>query len=370
MKEKLLTLIILLLAPSLCRADDRSDLWIVSGQSNACGRAKLPGPAGIPAVRIFDSKKRAFVVAQDPLPGMGTGGVGPWVVAAQRVAKGKRKIDLVGYAKGGAPISFWHPAARGDMQLMSRIATAGKGAGVFLWYQGESNTRRGTDIAKYKDELADLVARVRKAADNPDMTAVIIQLAANTREKDKDRYDFMALREAQRQFVLADTNALLVPALGRSLKDGGHLDNRSQRELGEEIGRALLRTRFGQADVAWPGPVLDAAVLAADGHGVTAHFAEVNKLSGTTPGDFAVIDDAGTAVCRKASASATTVELLFERKITLPGRLVYGFGNGPKATLVDEAGNRAPAVHVKLTTGAVPADEPSNAPNGAGADRP
>lgn len=362
-----------LLSTHLGHAEDRSDLWIVSGQSNACGRGPLPGPTGDDRVRMFDESTGQFVVAEDPLPGMNTDGVGPWVAAAQRVAAAPavgthgRGIDLVGFAKGAQPISFWDPGASGDLHLMGRIARVGQGAGVFLWYQGESDAATAESVAAYQEKLATLVERVRAASGNPRLTAVIVQLGPNTRTRPKDfAADYMGLREAQRRFVVADGNALLVPALGRPLKDGVHLATPGYVELGDEIGGALLRSRFGRSDLSWPGPVLDAAVLHGSDRQVTAHFAEVQRLGGVTVGDFVVVDEGGPAACREASSSNTTVQLTFSRKITLPAHLVYAYGNGPEGTLIDEAGHRAPAVQVELTRGPPPDDGPTAAPNGAG----
>ena len=356
-------------------AGNRSNLWILSGQSNACGRGALPGPKGIDAVRMFavdegrhDPGPGQWETAQDPLPGMETRGVSAWVTAAQAVAQRGYKIDMLGYALGAQQISHWDPGNEGERKLFSRIEKHGKGAGVFLWYQGESDTGSPEDAAAYQDKLTDLVARVRKAAENPRMTAVIIQLCARTRPGEaKGQTYFMSVREAQRRFVLADGNALLVPALGRLQKKDGHLSTPGYVELGEELARALLRNRFNRRDINWPGPVLDAAVLAPGSRKVTAHFAEVKELSQVAESDFVVVDAEGPAVCSAARAGATTLELTFDRRITLPARLFYAYGDSPKATLVDEAGNRAPAVQIDVTTGAPPADEFTNAPNGAGA---
>jgi len=305
--------------------------------------------------------------AHDPLPGMETWGVSAWVAAAQAVAKKGHKIDMLGYALGAQPISYWAPGAEGERKLLSRIKKHGKGAGVFLWYQGESDTSSPEDAAAYQDRLANLVARVRKTSENPHMTVVIIQLCAMTRPgQAKGLSYFMQVREAQRQFVLTDGNALLVTALGRLQKEDGHLSTPGYMELGEELARALLRNRFNQRGINWPGPVLDAAVLQPDGRKITAHFAEVKKLSGVTPGDFVVVDAEGSAVCSAARAGYKTLELTFDRQITLPARLFYAYGDSPEATLVDEAGNRAPAVQIDVTTGTSAPDEFTNAPNGAG----
>ncbi|MHC4060862.1 MAG: hypothetical protein ACYSR6_04525 [Planctomycetota bacterium] len=145
-----------------------------------------------------------------------------------------------------------------------------------------------------------------------------------------------------------------------------HLATPGYMELGEELARALLRHRFNQADINWPGPVLDAAVLAPGSRKITAHFAEVKKLSQVTEGDFVIVDAEGPTVCTSGGAGATTLELTFDRQITLPARLIYAYADSPEATLVDEAGNRAPAVQIDVTTGSPPADEFTNAPNGAG----
>jgi hypothetical protein len=217
--------------------------------------------------------------------------------------------------------------------------------------------------------LKALLAAVRTEAGNPKMTAVIVQLSY---WNDKRPADFMAIREAERRFVIADGNALLVPALGRKAGDYVHLDREGYVELGKEIGRALLVARYGAKDVDWPGPVLDAAVLGADGKTVVAHFAETKKLSGAEAADFGIVDAGGAAKEVRAAAvkaevsGGTLVTLAFAEPVKLPAALVYGAGNNPKASLVDEAGNRAPAVQVEITQGAAPADKESAAPNGAG----
>jgi hypothetical protein len=275
---------------------------------------------------------------------------------------------MLGYALGAQRISHWDVGSEGERKLFERIRKHGVGAGVFLWYQGESDTGSADLAAAYEWRLGDLVARVREAAENPRMTVVVVQLGGMTRpgEAEGMRY-FMAVREAQRRFVLSDGNALLVPALGRVQKPDGHLATPGYMELGEEIGRALLRNRFGRRDVDWPGPVLDAAVLEPGARKITAHFAEVRQLAGVTVSDFAVVDSAGPAVCSAVKVGATVVELSFEREIRLPARLVYAYGDSPYATLVDEAGNRAPALQIDVTGGAPPADEFTRAANGAGA---
>jgi hypothetical protein len=162
-----------------------------------------------------------------------------------------------------------------------------------------------------------------------------------------------------------------VPALGRTLKDSVHLDNAGYRELGREIGRAVLKTRHENAVGDWPGPVLDAAVLVPDDkarvrNSVAAHFAEVHALQDVDVSDFAVIDAEGTNRGVEVNAGKTVVTLTCERDVVLPARLVYAFGTKPTASLTDEAGNRAPAVQLPITLGAPPEDVVTTVANGAG----
>jgi hypothetical protein len=347
------------------------ETWILSGQSNACGRGALPALAENPLVEAFDAQAGKWVPAKDPLPGMGTDRLGPWHAAALEVAaKTGKPLRLTGFASGGQPISYFKSTAPGGKALLKSVKANGQGAGVFLWYQGETDACNKLDPAKYGEELKTLDAAVRAEAGNPKMTALIVQLAywnAPSRPA-----DFMAIREAQRRFAVADGNALLVPALGRKAGDYVHLHRDGYLELGKEIGRALLRTRYGAKDVDWPGPVLDAAALSADGKSVVTHFAEAKKLAGAEAADFGIVDSGGAAHAVRAAAAtaelsgATLVTLTFAEPVKLPAALVYGAGDKPKAGLVDEAGNRAPAVQVEIIQGAAPADKESAAPNGAG----
>jgi len=360
-----------------------ADVWILSGQSNACGRGLPPGPPANAAVEVFDPKSGKWGTARDPLPGMETQGVGPWQAAAtEYAAKTGRKVRLAGWAVGGVPIDYWNVPKKPDdpyngwVSLSNVVDRAGKDGGVFLWYQGEGDC--GKDPGKYLGQLKDLTSRVRERCGNPKMTAVVVQLESVLWGRQPaakgDMCGAMTMREAQRQFVLQDGNALLVTAMGRKLKpkDDCHLSTEGQVELGGEIGRALAR-HLHKVDTGWPGPVLDVAVLGDDGKTVVAHFAEVKKLAGFAAADFGIVAVGGKsaeilAVAAKAEALGNTmVKVTFDTPVNLPAALVYGLGNAPTAGLVDEADNRAPAVQLEITQGKAPEDKETVVPNGAGA---
>jgi hypothetical protein len=353
-------------------AEPAADVWIIAGQSNASGYAELPGPAPDPRVKMWDGK--TFVEAQDPIVNM-HGNVGPWMYAALEVAKAGVPVKLTGWSMGAQSIEYWDEKNDGSGRgagwlagngtgLSAVIKQSGQNAGVFLWYQGETDGMNGMSENDYKEKLKDLAKRVREKAKSPQMMFVVVQVGLWKEAKG----DFMPIREAERRFVIEDGNALLVTALGRTSSDKVvHLDKPGYKELGEEIARALLKNRYGKKDVNWPGPVMDAAVAGTDGKTVGVHFAEVKKLSGLKKDDFGALDSGGEVKCVKADATNTLAILTFERALKPPAKVVYGFGKqSPDATLVDEAGNRAPAVQLEIKAGSLPADKETSAPNGAG----
>ena len=341
------------------QVQEKSDVWIVSGQSNACGAGELPGPDPDPRIRVFNSSEEKWQTARDPLPGLIGAKVGPWVFAARHVANERdHAIDLTALGIGGHVIGFWEEdqwLGKGLAKLIQQSAT---GAGVFLWYQGESNA--GSPPEEYVKSLEGLIKRVRHNTGNPDLLAVIVQLSSC------GYHDMSSVREAQREFVIRDGNALLVPALGRPMRDDCHLNREGHETLGQEIARALLKHRYGMTEINWPGPVLDQASLGADHRTVIAHFAEVGQLKNAEPTDFEVRREDDRIHCDAIEVGRTIITLAFNKPIELPAQLSYGGRAFPASALQDEVGNHAPAVIIDLDQEASPADEPTTAANGAG----
>jgi len=374
------TAIIIMAAATLAAAaqaaeEPQGETWMLSGQSNACGRGKHPGLDPNPLVTVFDLQKAAWVPAKDPLPGMRTEWIGPWQAAAVGVAgRTGQLVRLVGAARGGTPAVEWNPGKSMHAALVETIRKSGSRPDVFMWYQGECEADHAKQAGEYDRILHALAAEFRKQTANPKLMMVVIQLSS--KKKDDGFFKgYTPLRESQRRFVLEDGNAILLTGLGRQMGDPLHLGREGQLELGAELARAILRTRHQLKEVNWPGPVMDAAALGADGRTVTAHFAEVKQLAGVEAADFGTIDTGGKgqvvrAAAARAEAGRTVVRLSFAEPVKLPASLVYGHGVDPKASLVDEAGNRAPAVQVEIAQGPAPADQETLAPNGAGAARP
>lgn len=345
-------------------AGQKPELWLISGQSNACGWVNGAGPASDPRVEM--PAKNGWVPAKEPFSFLGSKGVGAWHTAALSVVKsGVPSVRLCGSANPGKPISFWSNSGPGWAGLKGAIASHGKNADVFFWYQGESDANAKMSTADYKAKLTELVNRVRTESGNPNQLAVIVQLA---RWK-PNVAGAEAIREAQREFAISDARAILVPANPYE-SDGVHLTRAGYFGLGEALGSAMLRVRSGKDASAWPGPVMDAVAATAGGNGAIVHFAEVNKLADVRAGDFCAIDGGGQVKCTNAVAKNTVVALTFERALQTPARVIYGYCETEEGHLKDEAGNFAPSVSLSLNPGPAPADAPSIAPNGAGPSKP
>lgn len=342
-----------------CLAAPAAETWVISGQANASGWAPGSGMTPHPNVTMFDDGM--WVEAREPLKVLGGTGVGAWMTAALVCAHAKYPIRLTGAAFPGQAIAYWDDGKPGWTALSERIKASGMGAEVFLWYQGESDATARTPAATYQQKLTELVARVRALA-NPQMLVVVVQLAQWV----PMGWDMGAeIREAQRQFVIADGNALLVTALG-STGNGAHLTREGYVKLGMGIGSALLRHRYRRKDQAWPGPVMDVVRPGADDLSLVAHFAEVKKLAGAEAAEFRAIDAGGTVGCKSIVLQNTRAALTFERALKPPVKLRFGTGSLSKPGLVDEAGHPAPAVILDVVAGPLPEDKESACPNGAG----
>lgn len=218
-------------------------VYLLLGQSNMAGRGKVEKEDATPHPRVFAlGKDGTWAAAVEPLhfdkPGAG---VGPGLAFGKAMADAdpKIRIGLVPCAAGGSPIEAWLPGAV-HAQTKSRpwddAVARGKRAlekGVLkgvLWHQGESNKPDG-----HREKLADLVRRLRKEFEAPDVPFVCGELG---RFKES---------HAPMNAVLAGIagtvdRAACVSAEGLNHKgDSLHFDAPGARELGRRYAAAMLR---------------------------------------------------------------------------------------------------------------------------------
>lgn len=258
------------------------DIWIISGQSNAVGtggdltmaRKPMEGVNGLnPRYTIYQWK-----TAQD---GFFESTVGPWVTAAQmfKAATGV-PVGLIGYASGSKPIDYFLDTAQKNAPHLKPIVEQnGRGAGIFFWYQGESDSFDETNCAGYGTKLMSLATAVRQDAKNPGMKVAVVQLAKYLWKKDAH---FSPIREAQLQFVKQDANAVIYSTLPYEVndKDKIHLVTKSYIELGEQIAKSMIAWE-NTGKLESPGPALEKAFFSSgDRNEITATFRSAKGLFG------------------------------------------------------------------------------------------
>ncbi len=134
----------------------------------------------------------------------------PIVLSGQSNAVNLRPALAAAYAPGVISVSEanqrireWAPGGPLWQQLepeLHRRLTA------FVWWQGETDGSYPAEAAVYQSRLADLVARVRQANDDPSLLIVVVQILRYQAE----RVGFDQVREAQRAAIAGDANAILV----------------------------------------------------------------------------------------------------------------------------------------------------------------
>ena len=229
------------------------EIWVVSGQSNALGAEGRPYEP-IPQVHLMRDGK--WQEGRDPLFPWFGGEVfiAPWIEAAREYYKRTGiPVGLMGFCVPGKEIEFFMDFFHKEVaQLKPIIERYGKGASVYLWYQGEADCETQRRLV-YKQRLQDMAASVRRDARNPDLTVVVIQLSYLSAPPAATTSTWGKMREVQRQFCLEDPRAILVPALPYSHKDSIHLSAEGARALGSRIALALAEAREAGKPV-WQGP--------------------------------------------------------------------------------------------------------------------
>ena len=154
----------------------------------------------------------------------------------------------------GKKRGFWGLAGQPTVFYNSHIAPIGPYAlRGLIWYQGESNISDGD---RYRLYLHALVKGWRKALENPDMDAYVVQLMPYLYRKAKDT----ALGElwtAQQKFVAEDPHAAYVVADDLGLLDEIH--SYHKRNVGLRLALCALNRQYGRKDLEYRSPRLKSA---------------------------------------------------------------------------------------------------------------
>ncbi len=333
------------------------DLWILAGQSNMVGRARIEEPyPRDPRVRLFSLQGEwqlaAHPLHEEPLPpGVTRPGHGPGLEFGRELARTLSvPIGLIACAKGGTSMAQWSPDAGGSgrnalyANLLAQVKLAGgKVAGV-LWYQGENDTG-AEPAAIYRTKFKEFVARLRADLGRPDLPFHYAQLGRLANEVQKFYAEWNVVREAQRLAEAEIPHARLVATVDLENGDYIHLGRESQDRLGRRFARAALGQggpRFG--DARWTSPNELRVRLSGVNGGLLA--------PGGRPFGFEVTTPAGQRrlVFFRTSIDAATGEIVLwanrdSTSRTAPEELElwYGRGHDPICNLTDALDLALPA---------------------------
>jgi hypothetical protein len=272
MKYQILFLTALILLP-ISHAEGKAKVFILSGQSNMSGGGPVV-PEGLqfdPAVgdkvRIWDASdawnKRGILgkwaslnEIQTIKKEMRADLIGPEFGFAKAMSEfyPAEKIHLIKVAKGGTPINFWLPDAKGKAnghtQLLENLKNAlEKIEGEYeimgmLWMQGESDSKTQADAEAYQKKLEQLIALIRKETGKPELPVVIGRLSSKILESKKFKMPFVKIVQSGQEAVTkTDKNAFVIDTDDLSQRDDlVHYDQAGQLGLGKRFGEAMVKT--------------------------------------------------------------------------------------------------------------------------------
>jgi hypothetical protein len=251
---------LLALAATPAVAKPKSDIYLLTGQSNMSGRGlldELTPTERTPdsAIQLYgnDEKARPALDPLDDAAGQvdavssdaGIAAVGPGLFFARTTRTLRdRPILLVPCAKGGSSMAQWTPGGGRDTLYGSCLARAkavgGRVRGI-LWYQGETDAGRPDSAEGWKTAFETLVDRFRTDLGGKRLPIVIVQLAdpPSPEVSAPKTYPSWAAIQVVQAGPLPACVAM-VPAGGLPLKaDTLHLTTAGQRALGERLAQAM-----------------------------------------------------------------------------------------------------------------------------------
>lgn len=230
----------------------KTDLYLLAGQSNMSGRGALGGEDTVPVRGIWMLNKDGnWIPARDPLhfdkPKIV--GVGPGFAFAKEMMSVQKPamIGLVPCAVGGTRIDTWVPGGYDEAththpydDAMIHIQQA-MASGVFkgiIWHQGESDANEAM-IPGYEAKLRALISRFRKAIGNDHLPIVLGELGIF---KEEQKATKGKINEIIRKVAMTTPYCGLAESKGLTHKgDFTHFDENSAKTFGKRYADAMLQ---------------------------------------------------------------------------------------------------------------------------------
>lgn len=236
-------------------ARDKLHIYILAGQSNMSGRAKVEEQdLQIPKNLFLLNSQGKWAPATHPfiqytnvpnaadarvLKSAGKTGLNLGLAFARRMLEANPDvaIGLVVNSQGGSAIESWKKGAKKSnydktLERVLPIKDTGLIKGV-LWHQGEANLNQGE---KYLEPLAEVIAQFREDLKNPNLPFVAGQLAPLTEGKEK----IAAFNQALLKLPTRVPHSAVAQTEGFTGNDI-HFDSAETRQLGQRYAEQMLK---------------------------------------------------------------------------------------------------------------------------------
>jgi carbohydrate esterase-like sialic acid-specific acetylesterase len=213
-----------------------TSLFILAGQSNMIGGAKLDGVVATPSdSRLLSYHGRAdWRIAEDPL--VNKQGIGPGMTLGLRVLEERpsMRIGLFMCARGGTPIGEWQPKDGLYRNCISKVRATGIPVAGIFFLQGETDAKHKDAARNWEGRFLKVFAAFRKdlGSDVPFVLGQIGRLRSEYRGQG-------VIRDAQAE-VAHDQHVPLVVSNDLSTYDGVHFTADGYHTLGVRFADAWL----------------------------------------------------------------------------------------------------------------------------------
>lgn len=205
----------------------------------------------------------------------------------------------------------------------------------FLWFQGESDSGRGT--AAYESDMNELIARYREDLANPELWVLQAQLGTHQLQQDLEAW--VSIQEAQRRVAEADPRVAVIPTADQPRSDTIHFSVAGYKTIGARFAEAAREMVLGEA--------MDASlrVVAARriGNRRSMEIEFDGDVTGGEAGLFRVRHEGAGVEIRQISAAGQVVTLTLGDRLDGAATVSYGYAVSPDRTfLVDTRGTPVP----------------------------
>ena len=230
-------------------------VFLLGGQSNMAGRARLAGLPTDPVNLQLPQDDILFYYGRSLTtlrPGSGRN-FGPEVTFGRTVADAfpTEKFAIIKYARGGTSLSSdWEPVTGSTYSVFRKTVSKGlaelkqaghttKVAGM-LWTQGERDAKAGRTTKQYETDLKGFIADIRSHY-GEELPFFISRLSRG--QTDISESGLKNIRTAQENVAASDSHVWLVDTDEMGLKrDHLHFDSNGQISLGRAFGKAFVDT--------------------------------------------------------------------------------------------------------------------------------